>query len=278
MPELPEVETVRRGLSPALEGRTILRIVARRADLRAPFPENFESRMRNRRVEALHRRGKYLLADLDDAMTLIVHLGMSGRMMAFEDASRAPPPGPHDHVDIATEAGGLVRFRDPRRFGLMTLAPTDSLGEHPFFVGMGPEPLSNAFDGPALAALLKGRKTPLKAALLDQGVVAGLGNIYVSEALFRARLSPRRLASSVGGRRADALADAIRQVLAEAIEAGGSTLRDHAKTDGSLGYFQHRFAVYDREGRPCPECDCANGVTRIVQAGRSTFFCARKQR
>ncbi len=287
MPELPEVETVRRGLDAALTGRTIARVEVRRADLRRPLPPDFASRIGGRRVLGIGRRAKYLLVSLEGDLVLLAHLGMSGRMVI------EPPLGPalpqpatllraahvtHAHVVFEADDGTVVRFSDPRRFGLMDLVPAGELDAHPLLAHLGPEPVGNAFDGRLLAARLAGKRTPIKAALLDQRVVAGLGNIYVCESLYRARLSPRRLALTIQGGRAERLADAIRAVLAEAIAAGGSSLRDHVAPSGELGYFQHAFEVYDREGAPCPGCRCGKGVVRIVQSGRSTFYCAVRQR
>jgi formamidopyrimidine-DNA glycosylase len=287
MPELPEVETVRRGLTGVLAGKRIVHAVAHRPDLRVPLPDDFAARLAGRRVEALDRRAKYLLIRLDDGWTWIVHLGMSGRMTTGRP-DVLPPLDIHDHVVIATEDGIEVRFRDPRRFGLMTLVRTDAAADHPLLAALGPEPLSGEFDGSALATALKGRRTPIKAALLDQRIVAGLGNIYVCEALFQAGISPKRLAGRVQGARADALAAAIKAVLERAIAAGGSSLRDHRQPSGELGYFQHSFTVYDREGKPCPGCRCdaagktaletSEGIRRIVQGGRSTFYCRHRQR
>lgn len=284
MPELPEVETVRLGLTGVLAGRRIARAAAHRPDLRVPLPANFAARLVGRRIDALERRAKYLLIRLDDGWTWIVHLGMSGRMTTGRPDA-LPPLDVHDHVVIVTENGSEVRFRDPRRFGLMTLVPTDAAASHPLLAGLGPEPLSNEFNGPALAAALKGRRTPIKAALLDQRIVAGLGNIYVCEALFQSGISPKRLAGRVQGDRAEALAAAIKSVLKRAIAAGGSSLRDHRQPTGELGYFQHSFTVYDREGKPCPGCRCeaaegdvGSGIRRIVQGGRSTFYCRHRQR
>lgn len=277
MPELPEVETVVRGLRPILEGAVLTHVETRRADLRVPFPARFAERLTGRRVLSLARRAKYILAALDDGTQLLMHLGMSGRIVVRNgDAGAAA--GKHDHVVIVAGEGTHVVFSDPRRFGLMTLLDAGEGERHPLLSGLGPEPLGNGFSGPALAERLRGRRTPIKAALLDQRVVAGLGNIYVCEALYRAGISPRRQAYTVAGGRAERLAGAIRAVLEAAIEAGGSTLRDYVRADGELGYFQHRFAVYDREGRPCPACDCGRGIRRIVQAGRSTFFCPTRQR
>ena len=276
MPELPEVETIRRGLARRLEGRRLARVMVRRADLRLPLPERFAERLKGRRVERVGRRAKYILAELDDGNVLILHLGMSGRLVV---ASGAPhQPGAHDHVLIESEEGTRLVYSDHRRFGLMTLCPKSALENHPLLEGLGPEPLDPSFDGAALLRRLKTKRTPIKAALIDQRVVAGVGNIYACEALFRAGLSPRRLASSVKGVRAERLAQAIKSVLEEAIAAGGSSLRDYVQSDGELGSFQHRFAVYGRAGKPCPGCDCRHGIRRIVQSNRSTFYCAKRQR
>ena len=280
MPELPEVEIVRQGLADVLEGRRLHRVQAMRPDLRFPLPENFEGRLSGRQVEKLARRGKYLLIHLQERLTLIAHLGMSGRFRIFNTST--PPLERHDHVVFEAEGGISVRFNDPRRFGFMDLADTDTLAGHKMLKNMGPEPLANDFNGPVLAAALKGRKSPIKAALLDQSVIAGMGNIYVSEALFRAGLSPKRKSGTVQGGRAENLARAIRDVLNEAIAAGGSSLRDHRQPSGELGYFQHSFAVYGCTGQPCPGCTCdptrTGGIRRITQSGRSTFYCAAKQR
>lgn len=280
MPELPEVETVRQGLADVLEGRRLHRVQVMRPDLRFPLPENFEGRLSGRQVEKLARRGKYLLIHLQERLTLIAHLGMSGRFRIFNTSP--PPLERHDHVVFEAEGGISVRFNDPRRFGFMDLADTDTLASHKMLKNMGPEPLANDFNGPVLAAALKGRKSPIKAALLDQSVIAGMGNIYVSEALFRAGLSPKRKSGTVQGGRAENLARAIRDVLNEAIAAGGSSLRDHRQPSGELGYFQHSFAVYGCTGQPCPGCTCdptrTGGIRRITQSGRSTFYCAAKQR
>ncbi len=276
MPELPEVETVVRGLRPHLEGATLARVEVRRPDLRQPFPDRFAARLTGRRVVSLSRRAKYIVGTLDDGVQLLAHLGMSGRMVLHP----GPPPqrGKHDHVVFITGAGAHIVFSDPRRFGLMTLIEPGAAADHPLLRDLGPEPLGNAFDGALLAARLKGKQTPIKAALLDQRVVAGLGNIYVCEALYQAGISPRRLARTVGPVRAERLAVAIRAVLNAAIAAGGSSLRDYVGSSGELGYFQHSFSVYDREGQPCPSCDCDRAVIRIVQSGRSTFYCPRRQR
>jgi formamidopyrimidine-DNA glycosylase len=291
MPELPEVETVRRGLAPALEGRILARVNAKRADLRIAFPPNFAARLTGRRVSSVSRRAKYLLVHLDDGETLIVHLGMSGRLTVHGAHAAAKPggfhhktagdgsgEGKHDHVVFETEEGVRIVFTDHRRFGLMTIADKDAISSHPLFAGLGPEPLDATFTPALLSAALKGKRTPIKSALLDQRIVAGLGNIYVCEALFRARISPKRLAGSVAGARAERLVPAIKKVLADAIKAGGSSLRDYAKADGELGYFQHHFAVYDREGKPCPAKDCRGKIKRIVQSGRSTYYCPSCQK
>ncbi len=274
MPELPEVETVRRGLALKISGRRIVRAELRRPDLRRPFPPALAERLEGALIGALCRRGKYILVELDADGLLLLHLGMSGRITV----GAAAPAERHDHVVLTLDDGAVIRFNDARRFGTLDYIRRGEEGRHPLLAGLGPEPLEPGFDGARLAASLAGRQTPIKAALLDQRVVAGLGNIYVCEALYRARLSPRRLAGSVGRRRAERLVAAIRAVLAEAIDAGGSSLRDYVQADGELGYFQHRWAVYGHEGEPCPGCDCAEGVRRIVQAGRSTFFCAKRQR
>ncbi|HEY3798043.1 MAG TPA: bifunctional DNA-formamidopyrimidine glycosylase/DNA-(apurinic or apyrimidinic site) lyase [Caulobacteraceae bacterium] len=287
MPELPEVETVRRGLAPVLEGARLARVEARRPDLRFPLPQGFVQRLTGARIETLERRAKYLMAPLDRGDTLVMHLGMTGR---FEitgvgapsrpgDFALAAPPDPrHAHVVFETEAGALVTFYDPRRFGYMDLIETTALTQHPWFAGLGPEPLSCAFDAAYLAGAFAGRRAPIKAALLDQRIVAGLGNIYVCEALHRAGIDPEAQAGMISRRRLTSLVKAVRDVLAEAIEAGGSTLRDYAGADGALGYFQHRFAVYGREGEPCLKPRCGGTVRRIVQSGRSTFACDRCQR
>jgi formamidopyrimidine-DNA glycosylase len=278
MPELPEVETVRRGLAPFLEGRILVRVVCCRKDLRIPFPADFSRRLTGRRVRHLSRRAKYLLVHLDDGVVLIIHLGMSGRLTVTPPSEDAPPPGAHDHVIFETDDGAVVTFNDVRRFGLMTLCDEDGLADHKLLKDLGPEPLGNEFSAAYFSNVLKARKIPIKAALLDQKIVAGVGNIYACEVLFRAGISPKRLAASVAGARAERLVPALRDVLNDAIAAGGSTLRDYVQVDGELGYFQHDFAVYGREGEPCPGCDCAIGVQRIVQSGRSTFFCAKRQR
>jgi len=279
MPELPEVETVRRGLVPRMVGHRIQRLTQRRKDLRVKLPPRFAARVEGRTVLGIDRRAKYLLIRLDDGQTLIVHLGMSGRMTLHDAKSAAEHPfGRHDHVVFDMDDGWQVRFNDARRFGLMLLMPTETVERHKAFKGLGPEPLDSAFDGAALAARLKGRRTPIKAALLDQKTLVGVGNIYACEALYRAGISPRRAAGTVRGERAARLVAAIKAVLTEAIEAGGSSARDYVQASGKTGWFQQRWAVYDREGRPCPGCDCGGAVRRLAQGGRSTFYCPRRQR
>jgi formamidopyrimidine-DNA glycosylase len=288
MPELPEVETVRRGLAPIMEGARFLKVEANRPDLRRPFPKDFARRVTGTTVTGLGRRAKYLLADLSSGEVLMMHLGMSGSFRVAKDG-RQKTPGKfhhqrsearaHDHVVFHMSSGARVIFNDPRRFGLMLLVPRAQLAEHALMREVGPEPLGNAFDAAMLARACAGKKTSLKAALSDQKVVAGLGNIYVCEALHRARLSPKRRASTLATRtgapteRTERLVDAIKAVLNDAIAAGGSSLRDHRRTDGELGEFQHNFRVYDREGEPCPTPGCRGKVRRIVQGGRSTFYC-----
>ncbi len=331
MPELPEVETVRRGLEPAFAGATFAEVEARRGDLRFPFPPRFAERLEGRRVLALRRRAKYLLADLDSGETLVMHMGMSGSFRVERERTAptpspsmgegrgggenpesfrmGPPPTPtlphkgagggpggqlqaaesafryarskdaaHDHVVFRFADGARVVYNDPRRFGFMTLIATGALDDDRLFAGLGIEPLSEAFDAAALGHVLEGVRAPLKSALIDQRRIAGLGNIYVCEALHRARLSPLREAGSVPRAKIEPLCRAIRAVLEEAIEAGGSTLRDHRQADGTLGYFQHAFAVYDREGAACPHKGCSGAITRIAQNGRSTFYCPECQR
>jgi len=320
MPELPEVETVRRGLAPVMEGARFVEVVARRGDLRWPLPKDFAERLKGQTVTGLGRRAKYLLADLSSGDVLLMHLGMSGSFRIFRDETRRPearPPrkrgepviGPaqagrtrwlapqddgdslaayyhdrskdaaHDHVVFRMSSGAVIRFNDPRRFGSMKLVPRSKLDLEPLLRALGPEPLGNEFDAAMLARACQGKSTSIKAALSDQKIVAGLGNIYVCEALNRALLSPRRKASAIANRsgvpneRAERLVAAIKAVLNDAIAAGGSSLRDHRRTDGSLGDFQHNFRVYDREGETCPTPGCHGTITRIVQTGRSTFYC-----
>lgn len=276
MPELPEVETVCRGLAMALEGRRLTAVQVRRPDLRLPFPPDFAERLTGRRILKVARRAKYWTLALDDGWVVLGHLGMSGRMLVGPRTEG--PAGKHDHVIFDTDDGQRVVYQDPRRFGLMDLLAAEGLADHSLLRGLGPEPLDDAFTPAVLSAALAGRQCPIKTTLLDQKVVAGLGNIYVSESLFRAGISPSRSAATVAGKRAERLVPAIKAVLTEAIAAGGTTLRDHRRPDGELGYFQHSFAVYDRAGEPCPGCDCAPGIRRIVQAGRSTFYCAKRQK
>ena len=279
MPELPEVETVRRGLVPRLVGRRVVRLQQRRRDLRLPLPPRFAQRVQGRTVLGIDRRAKYLLVRLDDGHTLIVHLGMSGRMTLHDVASAAEHPlQRHDHVVIDLEDGWQVRFNDARRFGLMLLVRNETVADHKLFKGLGPEPLDATFDGPALARRLKARRTPIKAALLDQKTLVGIGNIYACEALFLAGISPRRSAHTVQGERADRLVAALKRVLLRSIDDGGSTLRDHIQPGGELGYFQTRFNVYDRAGAACPTPGCGRLVKRLVQGGRSTFYCTHCQR
>ena len=277
MPELPEVETVKRGLQPILEQRVLMRVEQRRPDLRIPFPDDFVARLEGHRVESLRRRAKYLLMDLDDGTVVIAHLGMSGRMLVRPKGSNAPLET-HDHVVLHTDQGSSVVYNDARRFGLMTLTDRKNESSHPLLRHLAPDPTQPDFTGPNLADRLAGKRTPIKAALLDQTVIGGVGNIYASEALYRAGVSPRRLAASVKRQRAERLAAAVRDVIAEAIEAGGSSLRDYVQADGELGYFQHRWRVYDREDQPCPTPGCHGLVKRIVQSNRSTFYCGFCQR
>ncbi len=283
MPELPEVETVRRGLIPAMEGRAILAADIRRPDLRFPFPAGMGERLTGARVQGLRRRSKYILADLSTGETLLIHLGMSGRMLISGSMPGAfhhdhPAQAKHDHVVLDMEGGARVTFNDARRFGAMDLMATTAVEDHWLLRDIGPEPLGNSFDEDYLVGRLKGRAMPIKAALLDQKIIAGLGNIYVCEVLHRARIDPRRKAGQIAAARVAGLVPIIREVLTEAIEAGGSSLRDYRQTDGELGYFQHTFRVYDREDAPCPSPGCSGTVTRIVQSGRSSFFCPRCQR
>lgn len=283
MPELPEVETVRRGLAPVMEEARIAHARVNRPDLRWPFPPGMAERLTGRRVHRLRRRSKYILADLEGGETLLVHLGMSGRILVSGDplgqfVHHHPAPEKHDHVVLEMENGPRITFNDPRRFGAMDLMPTAAADAHWLLAGLGPEPLGNDFHDAHLAAALRGRKSPVKALLLDQRIVAGLGNIYVCEALYRARISPRRRAGRISAARVAALVPAIRQVLNDAIEAGGSSLRDYRQADGELGYFQLSFDVYGREGAPCRTPDCPGTIARTVQSGRSSFHCPTCQR
>lgn len=283
MPELPEVETVRRGLTPVMDGVEIARADINRPDLRWPFPPRMAERLTGQTVLRLRRRSKYILADLSSHETLLIHLGMSGRMLISGDPlgqflHAHPAPEKHDHVVLHMANGARITFNDPRRFGAMDLLETATAEQHPLLAKLGPEPLGNSFNEAHLIAAFKGRKTPVKSALLDQRIVAGLGNIYVCEALYRARISPKRRAGAIAAARVATLVPIIRDVISEAIEAGGSSLRDFRQTDGELGYFQHRFDVYDREDHPCRTPDCGGTITRIAQAGRSSFFCPQCQR
>ena len=300
MPELPEVETVRRGLQPAMEGARFTKVEVHRRDLRWPLPKDFAARLEGKTVTGMGRRAKYLLADLSSGDVLLMHLGMSGSFYVFDEkggraeGAKGGTAGnyyhgrsqhvAHDHVIFHMSSGAVATFNDPRRFGFMKIVARSKLDAEPLLNRLGPEPLGNEFDAAMLARACQGKKTSLKAALLDQRVVAGLGNIYVCEALFRARLSPRRMASTIASRsgapneRAERLVEAIKAVLNDAIKAGGSSLRDHRLTDGELGMFQHHFRVYDREGEKCPTPGCKGTIKRIVQNGRSTFFCPKCQK
>ena len=281
MPELPEVETVCRALSPVLEGAILQDVVIRQFALRFPVPSNFHEKLVSRRIVGVQRRAKYLLITLEDGGVIIGHLGMSGRMTIYRAGDNVPLPGPHDHIDFKVRGGDLVRFSDPRRFGLMTLTEVGILDEHTLIKNLGPEPLNPDFTGAALADRLKGCKSSIKSALLDQRKIAGLGNIYACESLFRSGISPKRRAKNVQGVRAIKLMKAVESVLIEALEAGGSSIQDHIQPNGKLGYFQKCFQVYGREGEACPTCNCdwliTGGIKRITQAGRSTFYCSRKQ-
>jgi formamidopyrimidine-DNA glycosylase len=293
MPELPEVETVRRGLEPAMAGQRLIKVEQRRKDLRFPFPAHFKERLEGQKIIALSRRAKYLVLHLSSDEALIMHLGMSGRFTVELGGKSVKPgefhhkthrPSSHDHVVFHMENGARITYNDPRRFGFMDLVPSASLAESKPFKAMGVEPLGNALNGHLIQTLFAHKKTPLKAALLDQRLIAGLGNIYVCEALHRSGLSPKRLAGTLSTNKgtmkgkAELLAASIRAVLSEAVEAGGSSLRDYAQTDGSLGYFQHRFRVYDREGEKCPTVSCSGIIERIIQSGRSTFYCKTCQK
>lgn len=282
MPELPEVETVRRGLEPVLVGNAFARVEQRRPDLRFPLPKDFGMRLSGRRIEALDRRAKYLLARLDDGEVLVMHLGMTGRFSINGSATKPPPK--HEHIVFHLGDGTAVRYSDTRRFGLMDLVSAATLDSHALFKGLGVEPLSEALTPEWLAARFKGKTTSIKAALVDQRLIAGLGNIYAGEALYRAGISPLRLAGSLATKsgkptkKTEALVAAVKAVLEDAIKAGGSSLRDYKRADGRLGRFQHRFKVYGREGKPCPRKGCGGTVRRVVQGGRSTFYCPTCQR
>ena len=283
MPELPEVETVRRGLAPVMEGAVIIAAEVNRPDLRWPFPADMADRLTGQQVLRLRRRSKYILADLASQESLLIHLGMSGRMLisghTVGDFHHAhPAPAKHDHVVLHTDAGVRITFNDARRFGAMDLMPTQAQEDHWLIRDLGPEPLGNGFHEAYLVARLKGRNTPIKTALLDQRIVSGLGNIYVCEVLYRAGIHPARKAGRISAKRVAGLVPIIRAVLEEAIAAGGSSLRDYRQTDGAMGYFQHGFQVYDREGLPCVTPDCGRPIARLVQSGRSSFFCPQCQR
>lgn len=287
MPELPEVETVRRGLQPVLEGRVLADVQQRRGDLRWPLPDRFGERLQGRKVLRLRRRSKWILLDLDASEdagdeTWMVHLGMSGRMLidGAETVDLHHPreaPGKHDHIIVTTDQGARITYNDARRFGAMDLWPTDELDQHPHLATLGPEPLGNAFNANVLASAFKGRNSPVKSALLDQKTVSGLGNIYVCEALFRSGIHPTRLAGSIAAKRIEVLTGEVVATLSEAIEAGGSSLRDYRQADGELGYFQHSFKVYGREDAPCTTQGCKGVIRRITQSGRSTFYCPKCQ-
>ena len=278
MPELPEVETVCRGLAAHLVGRRLVRVEVRRHDLRQPVPPDFAARLTGRKVLRIERRAKYMLWYLDDASVVIGHLGMSGRLCVA--AAPGSAAATHDHIYMETDAQTAVVYNDPRRFGLLVLAAAETVAQHPLLKELGPEPLSPAFTAASLRAALTGRRGPLKTALLDQKVVAGLGNIYVCEALYRSQLSPLRAAGTLTGAEAQRLVRQIKEVLGTAIEAGGSTLRDYVQADGELGGFQNQFVAYDREGTPCPRRGCGRNhlIRRIVQGGRATYYCPRCQK
>lgn len=282
MPELPEVETVRRGLEPAMTGNRIAKATVNRPDLRWPLPDRMAERLTGRIVLALRRRSKYILADLDRGESLLIHLGMSGRMLVsgvtqgdFHHSVR--PLEKHDHVVLDMANGARITFNDARRFGAMDMLATAGAESHPLLRMLGPEPLGNGFDQDYLARHLAGRTAPIKSILLDQRVVAGLGNIYVSEALHRAGIRPDRAGGNLSADEIAVLVPVIRDVLEEAITAGGSSLRDHRRTDGELGYFQHSFRAYDREGAACTRPGCEGTILRIVQSGRSSYFCPECQ-
>ncbi|WP_375265500.1 bifunctional DNA-formamidopyrimidine glycosylase/DNA-(apurinic or apyrimidinic site) lyase [Planktotalea sp.] len=283
MPELPEVETVRRGLAPVMEGARIAKADVNRPNLRWPFPDKMSERLTGAKVERLRRRSKYILADLDTGESLLIHLGMSGRMLISgaqlgQFMHDHPAPEKHDHVVFHMENGARITFNDPRRFGAMDLLDTQTADHHKLLSSIGPEPLGNSFDEAYLIDALSAKGSPIKSALLDQAIVAGLGNIYVCETLYRARISPARKANKISKQRVASLVPIIRQVLSDAIEAGGSSLKDFRQADGDLGYFQHSFDVYGREGEPCKTEGCDKSIKRIVQSGRSSFYCPTCQR
>ena len=283
MPELPEVETVKAGIAPVMEGHVIAQAQVNRPDLRWPFPDRMAERLSGQRVLGLRRRSKYILVDLESAETLLIHLGMSGRMLisghTVGDFHHVhPAPAKHDHVVFEMDSGVRITFNDARRFGAMDLMQTATQDDHWLIRDLGPEPLGNGFNEGYLISRLAGRNTPIKSALLDQRIVSGLGNIYVCEVLFRAGIHPKRKAGQISAKRVASLVPLIRQVLSEAIAAGGSSLRDYRQSDGELGYFQHVFQVYDREGEQCATHGCDRVIQRIVQSGRSSFFCPQCQR
>lgn len=292
MPELPEVETVMRGLTPAMQGAVIAQADVNRPDLRWPFPARMAQRLTGQKVVQLRRRSKYILADLASGESLLIHLGMSGRMLISGDPSKLkdiaqkvgqfthdhPVAQKHDHVVFHMDNGARITFNDPRRFGAMDLMETATAADHKLLAALGPEPLGNAFHEAHLISAFEGRNTPVKSALLDQRIVAGLGNIYVCEALYRAGIHPARKAGRISKGRVEGLVPIIRDVLGEAIKAGGSSLRDFRQADGELGYFQHNFDVYGREGEPCRTAGCDQNIKRLVQSGRSSFYCSQCQR
>ena len=271
MPELPEVETVKRGLEPVLLGETIRKITLNRPDLRMPFPERLAERLEGKRCLNLRRRGKYIWMDVEGGETIVIHLGMSGSFTINPQNVK-----PHDHFILETTTNNRIIYNDPRRFGMFFIVPTGEENTHPAFARMGPEPFANDFNADSLIAALKNKDTPIKTALLDQSVIAGIGNIYACEALYIAGISPLRKSRTIGHAKAERLVQALRTVLSDAIAAGGSSLRDHKQTDGTMGYFQHNFKVYDRAGHTCPET--GGKIKRITQSGRSTFYCPQKQR
>tara|TARA_B100000700_G_scaffold152827_1_gene169611 strand:- start:151 stop:981 length:831 start_codon:yes stop_codon:yes gene_type:complete len=276
MPELPEVETVKRGLSPFLAGRKIVSVEKTRPDLRWPIPGSLEPVLTGARVLKLERRGKYILWHTQDEMVMILHLGMSGRVLITRDLPKVK--NAHDHLTFKTEDGIFIRYNDPRRFGFVDVVPLKNLAEYPSLAALGPEPLSNAFNASALRQKINKKQSPIKSVLLDQTVIAGLGNIYACEALHRSGISPRRKAKNISENKIDGLVIAIRIVLQDAINAGGSTLKDHLQTTGEMGYFQHQFRVYSRAGEGCMKKSCLGTIKRIIQSGRSTFFCGKCQR
>ena len=274
MPELPEVETVRRGIAPVLEGAKFTKVKARRKNLRIPIPEDFSSALTGKKVLSVGRRSKYILMHVEDGPVVILHLGMSGKVTLFKhDKGATTELGKHDHLIFDVDNGMRMIYTDPRRFGLVTFADPDALEDHALLANMGPEPLSNNFHANYLREKLENRKSPIKNALLDQKIIAGLGNIYVCEALFRARINPERRANTLSNDEVETLVPIINDIIREAIASGGSTLKDYAQVDGELGYFQHSFQAYGREGKPCLNQDCSGTILRIVQSGRSTFYC-----